>query len=80
MWDLTGIPCPHTICCILKNRLEVNDSVDPFYHKETYLRVYELNVNVMPGEDQWVKTDYPPLDLPKLVIQPGRPKKKKKEV
>jgi len=79
MWDLTGIPCAHAICCIVKNRFDVHDYVDPYYHKETFLKVYECNVNPMPGEDQWKKTDQPPLDPPKLVVQPGRPKKMRKK-
>ena len=74
-WDLTGIPCVHAICCIVKIRADVLDFVHPYYHKETFLKVYEGNVNPMPGEDQWEKTNNPPLEPPSLVVQPGRPKK-----
>ena len=79
LWDLTGIPCAHAICCLVKNRLDVNDYVSPYYHKETFMRAYALNVNPMPGEDQWEKTRNPPLLPPNLVVQPGRPRKSRKK-
>ena len=78
MWELTGIPCSHAICCMMKNKFEAANYVHHYYHRTTFLKVYELSVNPMPGEDQWEKTDFPPLDPPKLVIQPGRPKKSRK--
>jgi len=68
MWEITGIPCQHAICCILKRRLRVEDFVDPFYHKSTYMKAYELSVEPMPRQDHWEKTEQPALDPPKLVV------------
>ena len=79
MWELTGIPCPHAICCILKNRLDINDFVHEYYHKDTFMKVYQFSVMPMAGEDQWEKTDFPPLDPPLLIVQPGRPRKSRKK-
>ena len=69
------MPCTHAISCILRRRLKVEDYVDAFYHKETYMKAYALSVMPMPGEKGWEKTGQAPLDPPNLVIQPGRPKK-----
>ena len=49
--------------------------MDAYYLKDTYMAAYGLSVNPMPGESQWETTNYPHLDPPKLVIQPGRPRK-----
>ena len=77
LWDITGLPCSHAVACILRRRLNLEEFVSPYFQKETYMRAYGLSVSVMPGQDQWETTNYPPLDPPKLVIQPGRPRKKR---
>ena len=77
-WDLTGIPCPHAMCCILKDRKNVDEFVDGYYTKERYLKAYSHLIKAMPGEGQWEKgTQTPPLP-PKFIVQPGRPKKRRR--
>lgn len=79
LWDITGLPCCHAICCIMKRRVNVIQFVDPYYHKETYLRAYNESINPMSGHEQWERTTYPRPLPPKFVIQPGRPKKSRKK-
>lgn len=77
-WDLTGIPCPHAICCILKDRRNIEDYVDNCYTKDKYLAAYSHIIKAMPGEDNWEKAaQIPPLP-PRYVVQPGRPRKKRR--
>lgn len=48
-WDLTGIPCPHVMCCIAKEQRELTQYVDDCYTKETYLKAYSEVIHAMPG-------------------------------
>ncbi|CAL8113233.1 unnamed protein product [Prunus armeniaca] len=45
------------------------------YKKDAYLRTYEPMIMPMTSENQWMKTNLPPLMPPKYHKQPGRPKK-----
>ena len=76
-WDLTGIPCAHAICCIMRDRRNIDDFVDVCYTKETYLKAYNFIIKAMPGEQEWeISTQKPPLP-PMFIVQPGRPKKRR---
>lgn len=79
LWDLTGIPCSHAICCILKRRMNVVQFVDPYYSKDTYMRAYSQTVNPMPGQDQWERTEQAPPLPPAFIVQAGRPKKSRRK-
>jgi hypothetical protein len=74
-WDLTGIPCPHAVSAIWFFNANPEDYVDDWYTVETYKKAYDEIVYPMPGEDQWVKTNYNNVDPPLRRIQSGRPKK-----
>lgn len=74
-WDLTGIPCSHVMCCLMKERKNVEEYVDRCYTKEMYLKAYGQSIHVMPDKFQYEKTGMTPPGPPKYVVQPGRPKK-----
>ncbi|KAK8946345.1 hypothetical protein KSP39_PZI006942 [Platanthera zijinensis] len=52
-WDLTGIPCVHAIACIFYQRERVEDYVDYWYKKSTYLKAYEHMMNPIKGQREW---------------------------
>lgn len=76
-WDLTGIPCPHALCCIIKDRRNVEDYVHEWYTKEKYLNAYSHVIKTMPGDDQWEKSNETPPLPPLFIVQPGRPRKRR---
>ena len=39
-WQLTCIPCVHSMAVIVRSNMEPFQFVDEFYKKETYLRAY----------------------------------------
>ena len=41
IWDLTGLPCKHSIAAIFKNLEKVENYVHPCYLRETYLQTYQ---------------------------------------
>ncbi|KAL3730437.1 hypothetical protein ACJRO7_027454 [Eucalyptus globulus] len=66
-WDISGIPCRHTICCIAFMKLEINDYVDDCFKKDAYEECYQSPFSVMNGEKMW----------PKLVVNQLNPHRTK---
>ncbi|KAG8377309.1 hypothetical protein BUALT_Bualt08G0019900 [Buddleja alternifolia] len=75
MYQLNGYPCCHAYAAITNKRNDVEDYVDVCYKKETYLKVYEYMIHVVPGQRDYIKTNYPPLRAPAIKRKRGRPKK-----
>ena len=75
MWDLTGIPCKHAVSAIYVNRETPEAYVHPYYSKETYLRTYAFMIHLVPGQHDWVETNFDKLLPPNVRKPPGRPKK-----
>ena len=78
-WDLNGIPCLHACAAISWFHGNPEEFCDAVYKNEAYLRAYEPMIMPMTSEDQWMKTNLPPLLPPKYHKQLGRPKKTRKQ-
>ncbi|GAV70303.1 hypothetical protein CFOL_v3_35102, partial [Cephalotus follicularis] len=77
-WQLTGIPYAHGIAVIQDLRAKLAwDFVDPFYHKETYLRAYTPLIQPINGKDKWPKSLRTPPMPPVQKKQSGRAKVKR---
>ncbi|XP_068319782.1 uncharacterized protein [Pyrus communis] len=75
-YDLTGIPCNHTIATINYKREKLEDYVDICYSKVMYLEIYGHLIQHMNGMSMWEVTENPPIQPSLYTRQPGRPKKK----
>ncbi|KAL8459223.1 hypothetical protein ACS0TY_036629 [Phlomoides rotata] len=61
-WQLTGIPCPHGICAILRQGLDPVAFVDECYSVRKYVKAYELPIYGISHDQLWGDTLYiPPL-------------------
>ncbi|KAI8551959.1 hypothetical protein RHMOL_Rhmol06G0227900 [Rhododendron molle] len=78
-WDITGIPCPHGIAAIIKDKRQPESFVHPFFHKETYMRSYAAIINPIPDQTLWVHTESDAIMAPSLRRPPGRPKKARRK-
>ncbi|KAK2649703.1 hypothetical protein Ddye_017192 [Dipteronia dyeriana] len=74
-WNLTGIPCEHAITAIFSEYEDSSMYVDICYHKETQMKCFGDVMYGIKMEKYWTKIGRPPLVPPKIVKQPGRPKK-----
>ncbi|XP_058217446.1 uncharacterized protein LOC131328526 [Rhododendron vialii] len=74
-WDVTGIPCPHGIAAIVKDKRQPEAFVHEFFPKESYVRSYAEIINPIPDQTQWVHTDLDAVMAPPLRRPSGRPKK-----
>ncbi|KAL4579102.1 hypothetical protein LXL04_015237 [Taraxacum kok-saghyz] len=84
-WELTGIPCKHSIAAlheINKNTWDYQDIykwVDKLYWLDTWKKAYEFKIEPVKGRSMWPKSEVPiKLTLPPHHNQVGRPKKKRK--
>ena len=73
-WDLTGIPCPHTICAIYNIKGEPTNYVATWYRRSTYLKAYKYSMQPMKGKILWADSGMPRLEPPRVRKLPGRPK------
>ncbi|KAK9163570.1 hypothetical protein Syun_004472 [Stephania yunnanensis] len=78
-WNLTGIPCPHSICTIYHRSKTPEDFVAHWYHKETYIKAYKHIMGVVPGKNLWPETDGIRIEPPMFKKMPGRPKKNRRK-
>lgn len=78
MWELTGIPCPHSIQCIWFMRKNPDDYVHMYFHKHTFEITYSYYIQPINGVDLWPNTEMEPILPPLIKKLPGRPKKQRK--
>ncbi|KAL7171887.1 hypothetical protein ACSBR2_036528 [Camellia fascicularis] len=78
-WDLTGIPCKHTISCIYLTKEKPEAYVHNYFSKETYLRTYSFMINPVPGEHNWIETRYDAITPSYYRKLAGRPRKERKK-
>lgn len=81
-WNLTGLPCPHAMSCIVDKRAELEPFIHEAYSKVKYTLAFANSVSPMPSVKHWSKVsqEIEPLPPPFKKL-PGRPnlKKRKKE-
>ena len=79
-WDLTGIPYEHVVTCIYKSKEKLESYVDGCYKKDTFIKTYNLVINLVLGEEWRPKKEFVSISPPKYTPHAGRPKTKRKRV
>ena len=75
IWQLTGIPCAHSIPCIVERNQDPTELVDRCYHRRLFCYLYENVLHPTTSAEFWTATGRESLAPPTCVNQPGRPKK-----
>ncbi|KAI9180982.1 hypothetical protein LWI28_009981 [Acer negundo] len=70
-----SLPYQHAIAAIYSAHEDLMKYVDICYHKESQMKCYDDVMYGINMEKYWTKTGRPPLVPPRIVKQPGRPKK-----
>ncbi|GKV11447.1 hypothetical protein SLEP1_g22707 [Rubroshorea leprosula] len=53
-WQLSGVPCPHALACIMYKRWSIDDYILDFYKKEKYLVAYAYPLQrIRKGTKAW---------------------------
>ncbi|CAN1824240.1 hypothetical protein LINPERHAP1_LOCUS30699 [Linum perenne] len=76
-WDLTGVPCPHAIACIIAECNDPERYISDWYTVERYWNTYDNVLLPLDGHTAWVPSHYDPVLPPLVRKMPGRPKKKR---
>ncbi|CAN1797300.1 hypothetical protein LINPERHAP1_LOCUS21217 [Linum perenne] len=53
-WELTGVPCPHAISCIICEGKDPQEFIDDCYTVERYWKTYDNVMILMNGPSAWV--------------------------
>ncbi|KAL5747283.1 hypothetical protein ACOSP7_024280 [Xanthoceras sorbifolium] len=53
LWVVSGMPCKHTMECIMKIRVNVQNYVHDYLKKSAYLRTYSHFIHAIPNESLW---------------------------
>ncbi|XP_059658764.1 uncharacterized protein LOC132305075 [Cornus florida] len=75
IWEVSGIPCNHAIACIFARRELPEIYVDPYYHRDTYLKAYANLIYPVPMSRLLNSEPIDPLQPPTYRKPTGRPKK-----
>lgn len=78
MFQLSGIPCGHAVSAIWFHKHEPEDYVHEYYHRETYLRTYNMQIFPVPTNHEWLVSPQGPISPPMVKRTTGRPKKQRK--
>ncbi|XP_030963877.1 uncharacterized protein LOC115985042 [Quercus lobata] len=78
-WDLTGIPCAHSIAALGYMGHTIEDYVHHCYSMESLAQTYESCVYPINGPKLWPQSGRETILPPKKIRQGGRPKKKRKK-
>ncbi|XP_020972487.1 uncharacterized protein LOC110269163 [Arachis ipaensis] len=74
VWQLTGMPCIHSIAAIRKRHDQVDDYVHPWLCMESIHKTYAHCIKSVPSEEFWVTTDQLRPAPPPIKRPIGRPK------
>ncbi|GKV40911.1 hypothetical protein SLEP1_g48505 [Rubroshorea leprosula] len=78
-WQLNGIPCPHVICCMFHENLDLEDFVVDWYRMGKYQQSYNFPIKAMCGDKSWQKFHRDPINPPPITTRLGRPKKNRRK-
>ncbi|CAN1820398.1 hypothetical protein LINPERHAP1_LOCUS29079 [Linum perenne] len=74
-WDLTGIPCPHAITCIISEGNDPEKYISKWYTVQKYWATYDNVMTPLDGHELWPPSQYAPVLPPHIRKMPGRPRK-----
>ncbi|XP_065623857.1 uncharacterized protein LOC136065100 [Quercus suber] len=78
-WDLTGIPCAHSVAALGYMSHTIEDYVHHYYSMESLTQTYGSCIYPISGPKLWPQSNRETILPPKKVRQGGRPKKKRKK-
>jgi len=77
-WNISGIPCCHSLSAMKFLNLNGEDFIPAVFRKSTYEEIYTSIIFPINGQSLWEKTPYHDVLPPSKRILPGTPKKKRR--
>ncbi|KAL2933638.1 Protein FAR1-RELATED SEQUENCE 6 [Bienertia sinuspersici] len=79
-WQITGIPCRHTLRAIIAAGHDPHHYVSTWYSVATYKQCYSHAINSIPDPEHWPEIDQPIIYAPTIKRGIGRPSRQRKRV
>ncbi|KAI3733776.1 hypothetical protein L6452_13232 [Arctium lappa] len=73
LWDISGIPCVHSIAAIHFINKDPEDYVSKWFTKDLFKMTYENTIRQLNGSNMWTPTPYIKPNPPKERRMSGRP-------
>ncbi|XP_006656458.1 uncharacterized protein LOC102711269 [Oryza brachyantha] len=70
-WQLSGLPCPHAISCILLKTKSLDDYIAECYSVKEFRKIYSHCLEPVEGMSSWPQDDRKPLNAPEYIKMPG---------
>lgn len=78
LWDISDIPCVHSIAAIYSINEDPENYVGKWFTKDIFKMAYEKNIRPLNGSNMWIPTSFIKPTPPKERRMPGRPSIKRK--
>ncbi|KAK3184793.1 hypothetical protein Dsin_032079 [Dipteronia sinensis] len=78
LWELSGIPCKHTLAVLTSTRQQVENFIHPYLLKGAYIRTYNNIIHLIPDQSPWPNIQANLVLPPEKKRKPGMPKKNHK--
>ena len=79
-WSLIGIPCNHSMACIVSRKFDLMQYVHEAYHVKAYAMAYGPRFHGMSGHKMWHASTLPKPLPPAFRKMHGRPNKRKRKL
>uniref|UniRef100_A0A8R7QPE3 SWIM-type domain-containing protein n=1 Tax=Triticum urartu TaxID=4572 RepID=A0A8R7QPE3_TRIUA len=78
-WQLTGIPCSHSIACLRSERIKPDQMVNNCYSLNSYMQAYGANIMPLRDQTEWQQVNGPTVLPPSYEKKVGRPPKSRRK-
>ncbi|KAL1549782.1 hypothetical protein AAHA92_17835 [Salvia divinorum] len=78
-WQLSGIPCQHSIPCILQERRNPEEFVYEYYSLDRFKAAYRYVINPLRDIDDYEPTGYIPVQPPPVKVKKERKQKRRRK-
>ncbi|XP_049389240.1 uncharacterized protein LOC125853564 [Solanum stenotomum] len=79
VWQLRGIPCPHTVNALYFKKFSLYDYIDNCYSKKTYLRTYANVIEPLTNMKMLPVSTNPTIEPSEITNMFGRPPKSRRK-
>ncbi|XP_052289098.1 uncharacterized protein LOC112497627 [Citrus sinensis] len=78
-WQISGLPCKHSICSIDAKRLNIEDYIHNYLKCPAFINTYKYQYFPLPDEKMWPLVLHDNLQPPIIIKSVGRPQIKRRK-
>ena len=78
-WQISGLPCKHSVCSIDAKRLNIEDYIHNYLKCPAFINTYKYQYFPLPDEKMWPLVLHDNLQPPIIIKSVGRPQIKRRK-